>query len=134
MPAAAGADTADMRAFFAWVVMAGVSVVLGMALYTTSLAGSTTGYQEAPFTPGPTSTVVKTKTKIVRKPAKTKVIYVPQATAAPAPAAQEVYVPPATSSSTRVSGGSSSGSLTRAAGTSSDTSSDSRHEHEDEDD
>lgn len=65
-----------------------VSAGLGLVLYSTSLAGSTTGFQEAVFTPGPTSTVIKTKTKIVRKPAKTKVVYVPQA---PAPT---VYVAP----------------------------------------
>lgn len=89
-----------MRAFVAWALMAAVSAGLGMTLYATSLAGSTTAFHEAPFTPGPTSTVVKTKTKIVRKPAKTKVVYVPQT---PAPAPQQAYVPPAASSN---SGGS----------------------------
>lgn len=80
-----------MRAFVGWMVMVLVSVGLGLALYSTSLKGSTTGYQEAAFTPMPTETVVKTqtKTKIVRKPAKTKIIYVEKALA-PAPT---VYVP-----------------------------------------
>lgn len=78
-----------MRAFAGWVVMVLVSVGLGLALYSTSLKGTTTGYQEAAFTPMPTETVVKTKTKVVRKPAKTKVVYVEKA---PAPAAT-VYVP-----------------------------------------
>ncbi len=77
-----------MRAFVGWVIVALVSAGLGLALYSTSLAGSNSSFQEAVFTPGPTSTVIKTKTKIVRKPAKTKVVYVPQA---PAPT---VYVAP----------------------------------------
>ena len=104
-------DTCGMRAFFAWVLTAMVSIGLGLALYTTSLAGSTTGYQEAPFTPGPTSTVVKTKTKIVRTPGKTRVVYVPQ-TVAPAPVvAQPQYT---------AASGSSGGSVSRHDSTDSD--------------
>lgn len=72
-----------MRAFLAWTVAAAVSVLLGVALYSTSLQGSTTGYQEAVMSPQPVPTVVKTKTKIVRKPARTKVVYVPQPVAQP---------------------------------------------------
>lgn len=76
--------------------MTTVSAGLGLALYSTSLAGSTTGYQEAALTPRPTSTVIKTRTKIVRKPAKTRVVYV---TPAPAPAVtQRVYAPAAPNS------------------------------------
>jgi hypothetical protein len=86
-----------MRAFIAWVLAATTSVGLGLALYTTSLSGSTTGYLEAAFTPRPTSTVVKTrtriKTKVVRKPAKTRVVYVSTpATVAP-PAARASHNP-----------------------------------------
>ena len=39
-------------------------------------AGSTTGYQESVVSPRPVPTVVKHRTKIVHKPAKTKVVYV----------------------------------------------------------
>jgi hypothetical protein len=72
-----------MRAFLAWTVAAGLSALLGVALYTTSLQGSTTGYQEAVMSPRPVPTVVKTRTKIVRKPAKTKVVHVPQSVPPP---------------------------------------------------
>lgn len=68
-----------------WVIAATMSAGLGLALYSTSLAGSPTGYQEAAFTPRPTSTVVKTRTKIVRKPARTHVVYVPRTTAPAVP-------------------------------------------------
>lgn len=124
-----------MRAFLAWIVTAMVSVGLGMALYTTSLAGSTTGYQEARVTPRPTETVVKTKTKIVRKPAKTKVVYVPQAAPAPVAAEQEAYVPPAASSNSSSTGTARITSVT--GGSASDTSADSsksEREHESEGD
>ena len=72
-----------MRAFLAWTVAAAVSVLLGVALYSTSLQGSTTGYQEAVLSPRPVPTVVKTKTKVVRKPARTKVVYVREPVAQP---------------------------------------------------
>lgn len=104
-----------MRAFVGWVVMLLVSAGLGMALYATSLSGSTSGFQEVAFTPAPTQTVVKTKTKVVRKPAKTKVVYVP---VQPAPA-PTVYVPQTTTGS---SGGSQS------------SSSDDDSSHDDDDD
>jgi hypothetical protein len=91
-----------MKAFIVWTALGAVSVMLGMALYSTSLQGSTTGYRESDFTPRPAPTVVKTKTKIVRKPAKTKVVYVP----APTPESQ------AATSSTTQSGTSSTQSWT----------------------
>jgi hypothetical protein len=80
-----------MRLFVGWVVLSLVSAGLGLTLYPASLQGATTGYQEAAYTPGPSSTVVKTKvkTKVVRKPPKTRVVYVPQA---PVPG-PTVYVP-----------------------------------------
>jgi hypothetical protein len=90
-----------MRAFLAWTVAAGLSALLGVALYTTSLQGSTTGYQEAVMSPRPVPTVVKTRTKIVRKPAKTKVVHVPQSV--PPPTTPRVTTPRVTTQSSAVS-------------------------------
>ncbi len=77
-----------MKAFVGWVLAAALSVGLGLALYATSLRGATGGYQEAAATPRPTSTVIKTRTKVVRKPARTRVVYVPQTPAAVPPVTQ----------------------------------------------
>ncbi|MCU0294862.1 MAG: hypothetical protein MUD05_02275 [Candidatus Nanopelagicales bacterium] len=71
-----------MRGFVAWLAIALMSVLTGVVLYTTSLGGSATDYREAVISPRPVPTVVKTrtkiKTKVIRKPAKTKIVYVPQ--------------------------------------------------------
>lgn len=85
-----------MRVVLGWLAIVAVSLGLGVTLYATSLQGSTTGYQESVVSPRPVPTVVKHRTKIVRKPAKTKVVYV-------TPAPVQTYVAPApaqTSSST----------------------------------
>ncbi len=119
IPAGTSRHTESVRAFVGWVIVALLSAGLGLALYSTSLAGSDSSFQEAMFTPGPTSTVIKTKTKtkIVRKPAKTKVVYVPQA---PGPT---VYVAPEP-----VSGAGSTATTPRRTSQSDDSS------HEDSDD
>jgi hypothetical protein len=78
-----------VRVVLGWLAIVAVSLGLGVTLYATSLQGSTTGYQESVISPRPVPTVVKHRTKIVRKPAKTKVVYmtpVPVRTFAPAPA------------------------------------------------
>lgn len=71
-----------MRGFVAWLAIALMSVLTGVVLYTTSLGGSASDYREAVISPRPVPTVVKTrtkiKTKVIRKPAKTKIVYVPQ--------------------------------------------------------
>ncbi len=84
-----------MRGTVAWLAVTAVSVLMGVVLYSTSLGGSTMDYREAVISPRPVPTVVKTrtKTKIIRKTAKPKIVYVPQ------PAPQPVSQPaPATQS------------------------------------
>jgi hypothetical protein len=77
-----------VRVVLGWLAIVAVSLGLGVSLYATSLQGSTTGYQESVISPRPVPTVVKHRTKIVRKPAKTKVVYV-------TPAPVRTYVAPA---------------------------------------
>ncbi len=115
-----------MKAFIVWTALGAVSVLLGVALYSTSLQGSATGYRESVFTPRPAPTVVKTRTrtKIVRKPAKTKIVYVP----APAPANQNG------TATTAQTGTSSTQSWTPSSNQrSGESSSDDRAEKEDDD-
>ncbi len=85
-----------MRATVAWLAVTAVSVMMGVVLYSTSLGGSTMDYREAVVSPRPVPTIVKTrtKTKIIRKPAKTKIVYVPQAV--PAPVSQPAAAPEST--------------------------------------
>lgn len=73
-----------MRAFLAWTGLVAISILLGVALYSTSLQGSTVGYHDSFVSPRPVPTVIQKTTKIVRKPAKTKLVYVTPAPAAPA--------------------------------------------------
>jgi len=70
--------TGGMRTFIVWTVAVALSLVLGVALYATSLRGSNAGFQQTVVSPRPTATVVKTEKKIVRKPPKETVVYVPQ--------------------------------------------------------
>ena len=70
--------TGAMRTFIVWTVAVALSLVLGVALYATSLRGSNAGFQQTLVSPLPTATVVKTEKKIVRKPPKETVVYVPQ--------------------------------------------------------
>ena len=67
-----------MRTFIVWTVAVALSLVLGVALYATSLRGSNAGFEQTLVSPRPTATVVKTQKKIVRKPPKETVVYVPQ--------------------------------------------------------
>lgn len=78
-----------MRAFLAWTGLVSLSVLLGVALYSTSLEGSPAGYRESLVSPRPVPTVVKQTTKIVRKPAETKYVYVTPAPTQAAPSSQQ---------------------------------------------
>lgn len=80
-----------MKGIAVWVVVVAVSMLLGVALYSTSLKGSTPGYQQAVMSPRPAPTVIKHKTRIVRKPAMTKIVYVSSS-----PATQNGSAPAAT--------------------------------------
>lgn len=85
--------TGGMRTFIVWTVAVALSLVLGVALYATSLRGSNAGFQQTVVSPRPTATVVKTEKKIVRKPPKETVVYVPQPqtpAVAPSPVAPSV--------------------------------------------
>ena len=85
-----------VKVFLGWAAMVAVSVLLGLALYSTSLQGTGTGYTEVAVTPRPAQTVIKTKTKVVRKPP--KVVYVPQAPVSSGGGTavdNEAYIPPA---------------------------------------
>lgn len=49
----------EVRAFLGWIFVLILSTGLGMALYSTSLAGSTASFEQVASSPGPTQTVTK---------------------------------------------------------------------------
>lgn len=57
--------TGQVKALVGWVLAVSLSVMLGLLLYSTSLSGSPTHYQEVAVSPPPVQTIVKTK--VVRK-------------------------------------------------------------------
>lgn len=70
-----------MRNVLGWLSVVAASVGLGFVLYATSLHASPTTFEQSHVTPRPTPTVVKYRTKVVREPARPRVvtekIYVP---------------------------------------------------------
>ncbi len=90
-----GVTLRPMRTLLAWTGVAALSVVLGVVLYSTSLRGSQTGYQEttAPITQSPSASASPT----IRQPESGMADELaepvaPQSAVAPAP--QTVVVPP----------------------------------------